>query len=101
LATREGVILHVATTGVHYTSDGGNTWGALRFSPPVSYKSGYYPRAVQTDDGTIYFFGHRGWDNFYGETDQSIIMDRFRLATEETLVPGLGTLAATSSGNAR
>jgi hypothetical protein len=87
LATRERVILHIATTGVHYTSDGGTTWVPLRFSPPISYKSKYYPRAVQTDDGTIYIFGHRGWDNFYGERDQSIIMDRFRLVTEKTLDP--------------
>jgi hypothetical protein len=81
LATREGPILHIATTGVHYTSDG-RTWTPLRFSPRVGYRSGYYPRAVQTGDGVVHVFAHVGADDPYGRTDQSIIMDTFRLAAE-------------------
>ena len=44
------------------------------------YRLRYYPRSLQIDDGTIYVFGHNGWDNRYGEVDQSIDMDKFRLA---------------------
>ena len=31
------------------------------------------------EDGTVYVFGHNGWDNAYGEFDQSVVMDTFRL----------------------
>jgi hypothetical protein len=78
LATREGPILHIATTGVHYTTDG-TTWRPLGFSPGLAYRSGYYPRAVQTGDGVVHVFGHVGADDPYGRADQSIIMDTFRL----------------------
>jgi hypothetical protein len=74
LATREGPILHVATSGIHYTEDAGKTWHKLNVPG-----SGYYPRAVQARDGWIYVFAHIGSDDPYGKTDQSIIMDRFRL----------------------
>jgi hypothetical protein len=81
LATREGPILHIATTGVQYTNDG-KTWTPLRFSPRVAYRSGYYPRAVQTGDGVVHVFAHVGADDPYGRMDQSIIMDTFRLEAE-------------------
>jgi hypothetical protein len=81
LATREGPVLHIADTGVHYTKDG-RTWTPLRFSPRFAYKSNYYPRAVQTADGVVHVFGHVGADDDYGERDQSITMDTFRLVTE-------------------
>jgi hypothetical protein len=74
LATREGPILHVATSGIHYTTDAGKTWRKLNVPG-----SGYYPRAVQTRDGRIYVFAHIGSDDPYGKIDQSIIMDSFRL----------------------
>lgn len=41
--------------------------------------AGYYPNAVQAADGTIYSIGHRGRDDDYGETDQAIVMHRFKL----------------------
>jgi hypothetical protein len=78
LATREGPILHIATTGVDYTTDG-RTWKPLKFTPSRAYASGYYPRAVQTDDGVVHVFGHVGGDDDYGERDQSVLMDTFRL----------------------
>jgi len=81
LATREGVVLHIATTGIHWTADGGEHWTVLPvpgFSGP--YRSRYYPRSLQTRDGRIYIFGHNGSDNRYGEADQSIDMDSFVLA---------------------
>lgn len=75
LATREGPILHIATTGIHSTEDGGRTW--KRLSAPGS---AYYPRSVQLKDGLILVFGHVGGDDAYGKSDQSIVMDSFRLA---------------------
>ena len=74
LATREGPILHVATSGIHYTEDGGKSWRKLDVPG-----SAYYPRAVQGPDGRIYVFSHLGGDDAYGTTNQSIIMDSFRV----------------------
>jgi hypothetical protein len=75
LATREGRILHVATTGVHRTSDAGTTWEQLKVPGTA-----YYPRAIQAADGRIFIFGHVGGDDAYGKVDQSIVVDSFRLA---------------------
>jgi len=90
LATREGVILHIATEGIHWTDDAGKTWTPVIFpgklhksyrppTAPESLRTRYYPRSVQVEDGTIYVFAHNGWDNAYGSFDQSIVMDKFRL----------------------
>jgi hypothetical protein len=78
LATREGPILHVATSGIHYTTDAGYSWQKLNVPGTV-----YYPRAIQADDGRIYIFGHVGGDDAYGKTDQSIVMSSFRLVNRE------------------
>jgi hypothetical protein len=93
LVTREGVILHLATEGIHWTQDAGMTWTPVIFdglgksfrprNTPESLKTRYYPKSVQTEDGTIFIFAHNGWDNAYGEFDQSIVMDRFRLVRHE------------------
>ncbi len=90
LATREGAILHIATEGIHWTEDAGKTWTPVIFpglhrtfrppNSPTSLRTRYYPRSLQTEDGRIYVFAHNGWDNAYGEVDQSIVMDTFRLA---------------------
>lgn len=74
LATREGPILHVATSGIHWTNDGGKTWHKLDVPGTA-----YYPRSVQAADGQIFVFGHVGGDDAYGKGDQSIVMDSFRL----------------------
>jgi len=74
LATREGPILHVATSGVHWSDDAGTSWHKLDIRGTA-----YYPRSVQALDGTICFFGHIGGDNSYGSVDQAIVMDSFRL----------------------
>ena len=80
LVTREGVVLHIATTGIHWTDDAGTTWHLLNFKGLDSpYRSRYYPKSFQTEDGRIYVFAHSGWDNAYGEYDQSIVLDTFRL----------------------
>jgi hypothetical protein len=74
LATREGPVLHVATSGVHWTDDAGKTWHPLEVPGAA-----YYPRSVQAADGRIFVFGHVGGDDPYGKVDQSIVMDSFRL----------------------
>ena len=89
------MILHIATTGIHYTSDGGRRWRPR--VPPrgwgrsSGYRSEYYPRAVQAADGTIHVFSHVGADDPYGAEDQSIVEDRFRLVTRRA-VTALGPL---------
>lgn len=74
LATRESPILHVATNGIHWTTDAGRTWHKLDVPG-----SAYYPRTIQAADGRIFVFGHVGGDDAYGKNDQSIVMDSFRL----------------------
>jgi hypothetical protein len=74
LACREGVVLHLTTSGTHWTQDGGQSWHRLNI--PGSH---YYPRSVQARDGRIHVFAHVGSDNAYGTVDQSIVMDTFRL----------------------
>jgi hypothetical protein len=89
LPVKEGILLHIATEGIHWTADAGQTWTPVIFPDlPASYRPAkasqslrtrYYPRSFQIEDGTIYIFSHHGWDNDYGEFDQSIVMDTFRL----------------------
>lgn len=74
LATKEGPILHVATSGIHWTNDAGTSWNRLDIPGTA-----YYPRTVQTSDGRIFIFAHVGSDDPYGKVDQSIVMDAFRL----------------------
>jgi hypothetical protein len=74
LATQEGPVLHIATNGIHWTTDAGKTWTALTVPGTA-----YYPRSVQTANGRIHVFGHLGGDDAYGKVDQSIVMDTFRL----------------------
>ncbi len=89
LLLKEGGVLHIATEGIHWTADAGKTWLPVAFpgvsksyhppTAPTSLRTRYYPRSLQTEDGRIYVFAHNGWDNSYGEFDQSIVMDTFRL----------------------
>jgi hypothetical protein len=74
LYTREGVILHLATDGVCWTADLGKTWTRLDVAG-----TGYYPKAVQLQDGSILCVGHVGTDDKYGAVDQSIRQQTFRL----------------------
>ncbi len=77
LATRAGPVLHVATSGVHWTDDAGKSWHKLNVPGTA-----YYPRSVQAKDGTIFVFGHIGGDDAYGKVDQSIVMDSFKLVQQ-------------------
>jgi hypothetical protein len=74
LVTRDGPVLHVATSGLDWTDDAGKTWHKLEVPGTA-----YYPRAVQAADGRIFVFGHVGGDDAYGKSDQSIVMDSFQL----------------------
>ena len=104
LRTQEGLILHIATTGISWTVDG-SSWHPLMLvadddededgngdsddgmtSVPMQTGSAmaasatpYYPRAIQRQDGEIVVVGHIGGDNAYGSVDQSVIMLSFRL----------------------
>jgi len=80
LATREGPILHIATTGTHWTEDAGETWHELKIEGKAPYRSNYYPHGFQTADGIIYVFAHTGGHDPYGK-DQRVVMDKFRLST--------------------
>ncbi len=81
LATREGVVLHIATSGIDWTDDEGETWHPLNVPG-----ANYYPRSEQTADGRICVFAHAGGDDPYGARDQRITMDSFRL----TATPAAG-----------
>ena len=83
LVTREGIILHIATSGVHWTENAGATWHPLHFEKLKDpYRSRYYPVSLQAKDGRIYVCSHLGSDNGYGQVDQAIVMDSFKLDTE-------------------
>jgi len=89
LATREGVVLHIGGTGVHWTATGGRSWKPVRFlSPDARYGSEYYPVSLQTGDGLIRVFGHVGADEPYGARDQAVVMDTFRLVPSSSPYPG-------------
>jgi len=78
LATSEGPVLHIATSGIHWTADGGKSWHKL--DVPAT---NYYPRSVQANDGRIFIAAHVGSDDPYGKVDQSIVLDTFRLEKKQ------------------
>jgi hypothetical protein len=75
LAARGGPVLYASAQGLWYTDDAGSTWRKL----PGSHPSDYYPRSVQAADGTVYVLSHRGGDFWYGEGDESIVLQKLRL----------------------
>lgn len=84
LATRAGVVLHVATSGISWTVDAGASWQALALEDGLRQlrnepATGYYPKAVQLADGQVLVVGHVGGDNGYGMVDQAIVGVQFRL----------------------
>ena len=75
LSAREGVVLHLATTGISWTGDAGENWHDLGIGG-----TGYYPKSVQLPDGRVLCVFHRGGDNPYdGSVDQEIQALTFRL----------------------
>jgi len=75
LATREGPILRLATSGIHWTDDAGAHWHRLELPG-----TGDDPRSAHGADGRIFVLAHVGGDA-YSRVDLSIVMDSFRLAT--------------------
>jgi len=74
LQTPEGVILHFATTGTHWTADAGKTWTKLDLPG-----TGYYPKGIRLKDGKFIIIGHIGSDDAYGTVDQAIYQQTFKL----------------------
>jgi len=82
LVVREGALLYPTLGDTWWSTDGGAQWQTLPGVPGT----GYYPRAVQLDDGAIMVVGHVGYDDAYGSRDQSIVMDTYQLALDEDTV---------------
>lgn len=79
LSAREGVALHLATSGISWTAGAGEHWGDLGIGG-----TGYYPKSVQLPDGRVFCVFHRGGDNAYdGSADQEIQGMTFRLQARE------------------
>jgi hypothetical protein len=74
IRTKEGVILHLGTNGVHWTADEGKTWNLMDVKGTA-----YYPKGFQFKDGKIIVIGHVGSDDVYGTVDQSIMQQTFKL----------------------
>ena len=79
LMTREGIILDLDSNGSHWSDDNGQTWHNLLVDGQRQVPN-YYPKALQTADGTIVVLSHKGGDDRYGFTDQSIMQQTFRLS---------------------
>jgi hypothetical protein len=80
LCTREGVILHVAPPGIHWTADRGATWTKLNCPG-----TGYYPHSVQIEDGKILVASHIGLTD-----DRQValaLLDTGRPERRERIVP--------------
>jgi len=80
LMTREGIVFHIATPEVSWTSDEGQTWNDIKIKdkPPMWLPTVWsYPRSIQLANGEILIVGHVGDDNGYGQRDQSIVAFRF------------------------
>lgn len=74
LGVSDNVILHLATDGVYWTADVGQTWQRLNL-PGTSY----YPKGLLLSDAKIIVIGHVGSDDVYGTVDQSIRQQTFQL----------------------
>jgi hypothetical protein len=83
LAVRGGPVLYVSTDGVWYTDDEGSTWSRL----PGAAATNYYPRSVEGADGTVYVLSHGGGDYWYGEGDESIQLQKFRVVQVRKRTP--------------
>ena len=82
LLTREGVILHLATSESHWSTDQGQTWHPLLVGDQ-KLATQYYPKALQMADGRILCVSHIGTDNGYGARDMAIVQQTFRLQVTE------------------
>lgn len=84
LALPEGAVLHLATTGISCSTDGGGTWSDVSLGDGLAELRGepatpYYPKSLRLASGEVLVVGHVGGDNAYGAVDQSIVGLRFRV----------------------
>jgi hypothetical protein len=77
LGLPNGVVLHLATSNVSWTSDAGQSWH------DVGFGTDYYPASLLLPDGRVFVAAHRGSDDPYdGTMDQQIQGLTFRLEQE-------------------
>jgi hypothetical protein len=95
LLTREGILLDLDLFGSHWSDDLGQTWHNLMVDGQ-QLNTYYYPQAVQAADGTIVVTGHVRWDDAYGEIDESIKVQTFRLSPAHMPEPSALTLLGTA-----
>ena len=85
LGTREGTVLHVATSGISASADEGASWTHFDLTPETKWHgwcgpgSPYYPKAVQMPNGRILVLGHVGGDDGYATIDQAVVGMTFAL----------------------
>jgi len=82
--TSDGLVLHVATTGIAWSRDEGKYWNDFSLPPATDSRwryggAPYYPRAVQMANGEILCIGHFLGDDPYGGWDESIAALRFSI----------------------
>ena len=78
IKTKEGIIIHFATNGSHWTADYGQSWHPLKVGAS-NLTVAYYPMSLQLDNGTIMVIGHVGSDAGPYAQNQSIRQQTFRL----------------------
>lgn len=76
LQSPDGVV--VLINAGQWTDDAGKSWHPIDNYP----QPGYYPKGVQLASGRILVFAHVGSDDPYGDVDQSIVMNSFKLNTK-------------------
>ena len=91
MMTSEGVILDLGMAASRGSDDEGKIWHDLLVGGQ-QLRTGYYPQAVQANDGTIVVVSHIGCDDGYGTVDQSIKAQTFRLSALELPEPSALTL---------
>jgi hypothetical protein len=71
-------------TQLPFASNGGAEGNCTSGSAPFLCSTRHYPRAIEDCDGsvcTIYVFSHFGDDDDYGEVNQYIVLQKFRLTS--------------------
>lgn len=67
LTRKENVLLHIQSSGSHYSLDFGTSWNDLKHAGAAGavFETRYYPRAVEAADGTIIMTSHTGADDAF------------------------------------
>jgi hypothetical protein len=81
LTTRDGIVVGVRSDGVWASIDDARFWEKIE-----DHYIGYYPQAVELDDGSILTVGHRGGDDPWPpHVDQDVRVTRLRITRTPTL----------------